>query len=85
MLFVISYRDLLKLDSASYLTDSDGIVQNCLGVSGVVAAGQLSLAEVCLQQQVGLGVGTVKRVGVDLQGELLSQLAVQLVLIVPDG
>lgn len=42
------------------------------------------MAEVGLQQQVGLGVGAVKGVGVDWQGELLSQLAVQLVLIVSD-
>lgn len=38
-----------------------------------------------LQQQVGLGVGAVVAVGVDLQGETLSQLTVQLVLVVPDG
>lgn len=43
------------------------------------------MAKVGLQQQVGLGVGTVIGVGVDLQGELLSQLAVQLVLVVSDG
>lgn len=43
------------------------------------------MAEVGLQQQVGLGVGAVEGVGVDLQGELLSQLAVQLVLVVSDG
>lgn len=42
------------------------------------------MAEVGLQQQVGLGVGAVKGVGIDWQGELLSQLAVQLVLIVSD-
>ena len=65
-----------------YLTDANGVVQHCLGVSGVVTAGQLGVAEVSLQQQVGLGVGTVKGVGVDLQRELLSQLAVQLVLVV---
>lgn len=43
------------------------------------------MAKVGLQQKVGLGVGTVIGVGVDLQGELLSQLAVQLVLVVSDG
>lgn len=43
------------------------------------------MAEVGLQQQVSLGVGAVVGVGVDLQGELLSQLAVQLVLVVSDG
>ncbi len=42
------------------------------------------MAEVGLQEQVSLGVGTVIGVGVDLQGELLSQLAVQLVLVVSD-
>lgn len=41
------------------------------------------MAEVGLQQKVGLGVGTVIRVGVDLEGELLSQLAVELILVVP--
>lgn len=41
------------------------------------------MAKVGLQQQIGLGVGTVIRVGVDLEGELLSQLAVELVLVVP--
>lgn len=40
------------------------------------------MAEVGLQQQVGLGVGTVIGVGVNLEGELLSQLTVQLVLVV---
>lgn len=43
------------------------------------------MAKVGLQQKVGLGVGTVIGVGVDLQGELLSQLAIQLVLVVSDG
>ena len=43
------------------------------------------MAKVGLQQQVGLGVCTVIGMGVDLQGELLSQLAVQLVLVVSDG
>lgn len=42
------------------------------------------MAKVRLQQQVGLCVGAVVGVGVDLQGELLSQLAVQLVLVVSD-
>lgn len=42
------------------------------------------MAEVGLQQQVGFGVGAVKGVCVDLQWELLSQLAVELVLVVPD-
>lgn len=74
-----------QLPSDSYLTDPDGIVQHCLGIRGVVTAWQLGVAEVGLQQQVGLGVGAVVGVGVDLQGELLSQLAVQLVLIVSDG
>lgn len=74
-----------QLPGESYLTDSDGVVQYCLGIGGVVAAWQLGVAEVGLQQQVGLGVGAVVRVGVDLQGELLSQLAVQLVLVVSDG
>lgn len=68
----------------SHLTDSNGIVQHCLGVGGVVTARQLDVAEMGLQQQVSLGVGTVVGVGVDLQGELLSQLAVQLVLVVSD-
>lgn len=76
---------MYQLTSESYLTDSDSVVQHCLGIGGVVAAWQLGVAEVCLQQQVGLGVGTVIGVGVDLQGKLLSQLAVQLVLIVSDG
>lgn len=40
------------------------------------------MAEVGLQQQVGLGVGAVIGVGVNLEGELLSQLTVQLVLVV---
>lgn len=69
----------------SYLTDSNGVVQHCLGVSGVVAAWELGVAEVGLQQQVRFRVGAVVGVGVDLQGELLSQLAVQLVLVVSDG
>lgn len=43
------------------------------------------MAEVGLQQQVGLGVCAVVGVGVDLEGELLSQLAVELVLVVPHG
>lgn len=68
-----------------HLTDPDGVVQHRLGVGAVVAARQLGVAEVGLQQQVRLGVGAVVRVGVDLQWELLSQLAVQLVLVVPDG
>lgn len=76
---------LWQLLSEGYLTDADGVVQHSFGVSGVVAAGQLGVAEVGLQQQVGLGVCTVIGVGVDLQGELLSQLAVQLVLVVSDG
>lgn len=76
---------MYQLTSESYLTDSDSVVQHCLGIGGVVAAWQLGVAEVCLQQQVGLGVGTVIGVGVDLQGKLLSQLAVQLVLVVSDG
>lgn len=42
------------------------------------------MAEVSLQQQVGLGVGAIIGVGVDLQWELLSQLAVELVFVVPD-
>lgn len=68
-----------------YLTDSNGVVQHRLGVSGVVAAWELGVAEVGLQQQVRLRVGAVVGVGVDLQRELLSQLAVQLVLVVSDG
>lgn len=40
------------------------------------------MAKVRLQQQVGLGVGAVVGVRLHLQGELLSQLAVQLVLVV---
>lgn len=67
-----------------YLTDADGVVQHGFGVSCVVAAGQLGVAKVRLQQQVGLCVGAVVGVRVDLQGELLSQLAVQLVLVVSD-
>lgn len=67
-----------------YLTDADGVVQHGFGVGGVVAAGQLGVAKVRLQQQVGLSVGAVVGVRVDLQGELLSQLAVQLVLVVSD-
>lgn len=43
------------------------------------------MAKVRLQQQVSLCVGAVVGVRVDLQGELLSQLAVQLVLVVTDG
>lgn len=43
------------------------------------------MAEVGLQQQVGLGVGAVVGVGVDREGELLSQLAVELVLVVSHG
>lgn len=70
------------LNGRGYLADADGVVQHGLGVGGVVAAGQLGVAEVRLQQQVGLGVGAVVGVRVDLQGELLSQLAVQLVLVV---
>lgn len=58
--------------SESYLTDSDGVVQHRLGVGVVVAARQWGVAKVGLQQQVGLGVGTVVGMGVDLQGELLS-------------
>lgn len=68
--------------ASPYLADADGVVQHGLGVGGVVAAGQLGVAKVRLQQQVGLGVGAVVGVRVDLQGELLSQLAVQLVLVV---
>ncbi|TNN71055.1 hypothetical protein EYF80_018716 [Liparis tanakae] len=56
-----------------------------LGVGGVVGARQRGVAEVGLQQQMGLGVGAVVGVRVDLQGEQLSQLAVQLVLVVSDG
>lgn len=67
-----------------YLTYADGVVQHGFGVGGVVAAGQLGVAKVCLQQQVGLCVGAVVGVRIDLQGELLSQLAVQLVLVVSD-
>lgn len=67
-----------------YLTDADGVVQHGFGVGGVVAAGQLGAAKVRLQQQVGLCVGAVVGVRIDLQGELLSQLAVQLVLVVSD-
>lgn len=73
-----------QLPSESYLTDSNGVVQYCLGIGGVVTAGQLGVAEVGLEEQVSLGVGAVIRVGVDLQWELLSQLAVQLVFIVSD-
>lgn len=73
------------LPRESYLTDSQGVVQHRLGVGVVVAAWQLGVAEVGLQQQVGLGVGAVVGMWVDLQGELLSQLAVQLVLVVSDG
>lgn len=69
----------------SYLTDSDRVVQYRLGIGGVVRARQRGVAEVGLQQQMGLGVGAVVGARVDLQGELLSQLAVQLVLIVSDG
>lgn len=76
---------LCQLLSDGYLTDADGVVQHSFGVSGVVAARQLGVAEVGLQQQVGLGVCAIIGVGVDLQGELLSQLAVQLVLVVSDG
>lgn len=53
------------------LTDADGIVQDGLCVCAVIAAGQLGSAEVSLQQQVGLGVGAVIRVWVDLQGQPL--------------
>lgn len=60
----------------------NGIVQNRLSVCAVIAAGELGTAKVGLQQQVGLGVGAVKGMWVDLQGEPLSQLAVQLVLVV---
>lgn len=76
---------ILKVLTQTDLTDSDSVVQHSLGVSCVVAAGQLGVAEVGLQQQVGLGVGAVVGVGVDLEGELLSQLAVELVLVVPHG
>lgn len=76
---------LCQLLSDGYLTDADGVVQHSFGVGGVVAAWQLGVAEVGLQQQVGLGVCAIIGVGVDLQGELLSQLAVQLVLVVSDG
>ena len=69
----------------THLADADGVVQHRLGVGAVVAAGQGGVAEVGLQQQVGLGVGAVVRVGVDRQGELLSQLAVELVLVVAHG
>ena len=64
------------------LADADGVVEHSLGVCSVVAAGELGVAEVRLQQEVGFGVGAVERVRVDLQGEQLSQCAVQLVLIV---
>lgn len=73
------------LTKKSYLTDSNGVVQHCLGISGIVTAWELGVAEVGLQQQVGLRVGAVIGVGVDLERELLSQLAVQLVLVVSDG
>lgn len=76
---------LRQLLSVGYLTDADGVVQHSFGVGSVVAARQLGVAEVGLQQQVGLGVCAIIGVGVDLQGELLSQLAVQLVLVVSDG
>lgn len=71
-------------DAKSHLTDSDGVVQHCLGVSGVVSAWEWGVGEMGLQQQVSLGVGAVIGVRVDLQGEILSQLAVQLVLVVSD-
>ena len=50
-----------------YLQDTDGLVQHGLGVGVVVGGGQGQLAEVGLQQEVGLGVGRVERVGVHLQ------------------
>ena len=73
---------LINEPTESYLTYSDSVVQHCFGICAVVTTWQLAVAEVGLQQQVGLCVRAVIRVRVDLQGELLSQLAVQLVLIV---
>lgn len=73
---------ILNIKGEVYLTDPDSVVQHRFGVCAVVAAGQLGPAEVGLQQQVGLCMSAVKRMGVDLQGELLCQLAVQLVLVV---
>lgn len=67
-----------------YLTDSDGVVQHCLCIRSVVTTWELGVAEVCLQQEMSLCVCTVERVGVDLQRELLGQLAVKLVLVVSD-
>lgn len=63
-----------------YLADAEDVVQHGPGVGGVVAAGEGGPAQVGLQQQLGLGVGA--GVGLHLQGELLSQLLVQLLLVV---
>ena len=59
--------DLYRHTHSLYLQDADGLVQHGLGVGVVVGGGQGQLAEVGLQQEVGLGVGRVERVGVHLQ------------------
>lgn len=69
----------------THLADADGVVQHGFGVGSIVAAGQLCPAEVGLHEQVCFGVCAVIRVRVDLQGESLGQLAVQLVLVVAYG
>ena len=52
----------------AYLQDPEGLVQDRLGVCEVVSDGEGCTAKVGLQEEVGLGMGTVKGEGVHWDG-----------------
>ena len=52
----------------AYLQNPEGLVQNRLGVREVVSDGEGCSAKVGLQEEVGLGVRTVKGEGVHWDG-----------------
>ena len=52
----------------AYLQNPEGLVQNRLSVCEIVSDGEGCSAKVGLQEEVGLGVGTVKCEGVHWDG-----------------
>ena len=66
----------------SNLQDTDGLIQNGLGVGVVVGAGQLDVAEVALEQEVRFGRGLVHHRVRQRDGAVLGQILVHQVLVV---
>ena len=62
----------------------DSLVQDRLGVRVVVCDGQLCLAEVGLEEEVGLGVGAVQGLWPDRDGEFGGKGCVHVVFVMAD-